>query len=500
MFNTHLIFPLKVLILLFLLFFTSLYLFQNIIFAETIYLSDNFDDGYSDGWEESNLTYCGESSWQVNDEKKYGIIINSIWECKTQSILKTITIPEESYYIYELDITFSKSINMDRNFYVKYIDTEKWYGFHIVNNTIHFEKVYVGQEYTNPFPSVYYPFATDQTYHFSTYINNETITLEITNESGEKTSFHYTDTPPILPNKYVGLRASTGAITSSEVWFDNIALTIFSNSSKKLFNLPFSFTNRENPNQTEFRNAFWNKLTAAFDHSILGNNFIPFTTNIYNKKSCQKGTTGISCYDSHNGTDFAPKNVGSKDNVYPVADGVVVYASDKDKNGKCNPGKSGYGCVIIIYHSDLDVYTLYAHLSEILTSVNNSVSYQDVIGKMGNTGCGPSCGVHIHLGVMRDKTPLSLKANIKLSDWENLLKQVEPIKKPSVDVPPKHYCTYRLTNGNILSFQDPTGWSNKSILDPWSLSSELGSCATESPYLWMYDVGTAKLNLLTDNL
>ncbi len=279
-------------------------------------------------------------------------------------------------------------------------------------------------------------------------------------------------------------------------WFVNRVsyddLIIKGHYPSNLFNLPFNYTVRTNPTQPQFRNTFWNRMTASFDHNKLGNQFVPFTTSLYNKKDCLKNAIGIKCYDAHNGTDFAPHERGANDEVYPTSDGIIVYTSEKGKNGKCVPDKSGYGCVIIMYHPDLDVYTLYAHLSEINKTVSDSIiEYTDPIGKMGNTGCGPKCGVHIHLGVLKDKTPSETKKPVGVSDWESLLYQSEPMVEVDSETNPKHYCSYVLPNGNILSFQDPSGWSDNSKQDPWALSKNLGSCGTVSPYLWMHEIGTS---------
>jgi hypothetical protein len=316
--------------------------------------------------------------------------------------------------------------------------------------------------------------------------------------------FTCTDNTPIYDGGFgiflhpSGSRDPQGNWYLNSVSYDN--LIIKGKYITKKFNLPIDYWDRNNPTQSQFQNTFWSKMTASFDHNKLGNQFIPFTTTPYEKKDCLKNDIGIKCYDSHNGTDFAPTSYGSKEFVYPVADGKIVYASEKDKNGKCNPEKSGYGCVIVMYHPDLDVYTLYAHLSEIYKFPSETVvKFSEQIGKMGNTGCYP-CGVHIHLGVLKDKTSLNNKKTMTASDWESLFSQIEPKNSSKEKEIPKHYCTYKVPNGNILSFQDPSGWGNDSKQDPWAISKELGSCGTTSPYLWIHDVGTNRSSDVSPSL
>ena len=287
-----------------------------------------------------------------------------------------------------------------------------------------------------------------------------------------------------------GSKDSYGNWYQNSVSYDNLIVRGRYKSNK--FNLPFPYTNRENPTHEEFAYNFWKRMTASFDHNKLGNRFQPFTTETYIKKDCPNGVYGITCYDSHNGTDFSANKIQGDYDVLPVADGEVVYVSDTSKSGKCMISKNSYGCVVIIKHSANNLYTLYAHLSEIYTKAGNNVKYTDIIGKMGNTGCGPKCGVHLHLGTLIDKTPNTDFNSLTTLDWDELLVQSEPNQSVKNDDPPKHYCTYKTSDGNILSFQDPSGWSNDSTIDRWALPSNEGGCSTDSPYLWMRDIGISK--------
>ncbi|OGM68695.1 hypothetical protein A2975_05315 [Candidatus Woesebacteria bacterium RIFCSPLOWO2_01_FULL_44_14] len=112
------------------------------------------------------------------------------------------------------------SKNMDRNILFKFKDLNNWYGLHTIGNNLYLERV-VGS--FNPQPDFYAPYVFDDngTYDFAidvdldqvkVYINGSLImTANISNY--------------FLENYSAGLRASTGANSSSEVWFDNFKVT-----------------------------------------------------------------------------------------------------------------------------------------------------------------------------------------------------------------------------------------------------------------------------------
>jgi len=80
-----------------------------------------------------------------------------------------------------------------------------------------------------------------------------------------------------------------------------------------------------------------------------------------------------------------------------AGDGEVVFA-DADKKTKFSPWNNFYGNVIVIRHAD-EMYTLYAHLSEILVQVGDQVQAGDEIGKVGQTG--GATGSHLHFEVRK---------------------------------------------------------------------------------------------------
>lgn len=71
------------------------------------------------------------------------------------------------------------------------------------------------------------------------------------------------------------------------------------------------------------------------------------------------------------GMHIAAKNGES---VYSIFKGTVMYADWFE----------GYGKMVIVYHGG-NYYSIYAHLSEIIASVNAKVQMRDVVGKAGDT-------------------------------------------------------------------------------------------------------------------
>lgn len=243
------------------------------------------------------------------------------------------------------------------------------------------------------------------------------------------------------------------------------------------FELPFDYPGRLGISPSDYSSAFWGRLTAAFDHVLKHGVFRPFTGLTYSPSSCPARTLGITCYDSHNGTDFS--RVGG-DNVLSTANGNVVYTSSHS-GSSCTPERGGFGCVVIAQYPG-NIYGLYAHLSQIFVDTSNSISTSTVLGKMGNTGC-PSCGVHLHFGVLKPISIFSLQTSLKMTrrDWQELLFQIKPDPSPRY----KPSCTYLAPNGIQFSFQDPSGWQGIDV-DPWSGPRSDGGCGIASPYLWKY--------------
>lgn len=112
-------------------------------------------------------------------------------------------------------------------------------------------------------------------------------------------------------------------------------------------------------------------------------------------RSYPYGSTGGGEYDLHHGVEFL-NSYGTP--VFAAQDGEVVFAGMDDMT-LLGPFYYFYGNVVVLHHRDLlpdgkDVYTLYAHLSEIDVFVGDLVIAGEMIGKVGATGA--AIGSHLH--------------------------------------------------------------------------------------------------------
>lgn len=112
-------------------------------------------------------------------------------------------------------------------------------------------------------------------------------------------------------------------------------------------------------------------------------------------RSYPYGSTGSGLYDLHHGVEFLN---GYGTPVLAAQDGEVIVASMDDQI-KVGPYHWFYGNVVVLKHPALlgdqeDVFTLYAHLSEMDVRVGDRVSAGEVIGKIGASGA--AYGPHLH--------------------------------------------------------------------------------------------------------
>ena len=84
--------------------------------------------------------------------------------------------------------------------------------------------------------------------------------------------------------------------------------------------------------------------------------------------------------------------------IYAAAAGTVIVAKN---NGAWN---GGYGNYVVISHPN-GTETLYAHMSQVLTSPGASVSQGDTIGRVGMTG--EATGNHLHFEVRGAENPFA---------------------------------------------------------------------------------------------
>lgn len=109
------------------------------------------------------------------------------------------------------------------------------------------------------------------------------------------------------------------------------------------------------------------------------------------------GSTQSGKRDPHHGVEFL-NSLGTP--VHAAADGLVVVAGD-DRLTLYGPYYYFYGNLVVLEHHlpgfNQPLYTLYAHLSEILVEEGQQVTAGEEIGRVGMTGV--ATGSHLHFEV-----------------------------------------------------------------------------------------------------
>ncbi len=461
--------------------------FNTQLHASTILFQEDFNDGNAnDGtpadWDE----FASTGSWQVQNGEYIGTV-----NPNTQPPISLAGDPNWSDYSLDVDVRSIQGV--DRPILFRFTQ------YHVSGYSIKFRNADLGQSGLielqkhgqNVVLQTNFSFITHigETHHFKiTAVGNH---IQVFADNNSTALIDYIDNnQPILSGR-IGFEIEPAGIpTTTQTGYDNIVVTDL--TTPLLFDLPFPYPSRPNSTQADFKSNFWTRLTAGFDHEVKGGIYRPFTGDIYRPNDCPSGALGIQCYDGHNGTDFtAYKDQPSKNEVFSVANGNVVFASEHTSDG-CTPNKGGFGCVVIVSYPTQNVLGFYAHLKAISVEEDNDVTVNTKLGDMGNTGCG-KCGQHLHFGVMQE-VPSGASTKIKMSknDWKELLYHAAPNADETLN---KAKCTYTAPNGTRYSFQDPTGWYPTTETDPWSLAPKKDNtdksegCSVESPYLWKFDVG-----------
>jgi len=113
----------------------------------------------------------------------------------------------------------------------------------------------------------------------------------------------------------------------------------------------------------------------------------------------------------HAGVDFALPGGTA---VYAVADGVVDGTTSLEY---------GFGNTIVLLHDDLNLYTLYGHLSQVAVTPGQMVKQGDIIGFEGTTGF--STGYHLHFAVYSQMQ--WVETSYGLSPWYAPSKTLNPM-------------------------------------------------------------------------
>jgi hypothetical protein len=99
----------------------------------------------------------------------------------------------------------------------------------------------------------------------------------------------------------------------------------------------------------------------------------------------------------HAGTDFgAPEGTP----VYAPRAGVVQNIAHEEDGLRGNPF-SGYGNAVALFHADENLWSFYAHLSDVAVAIGQEVQPGQLLGRSGrmNNGKFPGMPAHLHMEV-----------------------------------------------------------------------------------------------------
>ncbi|MBN1168954.1 C39 family peptidase [Candidatus Woesebacteria bacterium] len=230
----HIFTSFRVFVIVFLLFLSSI---TPASANEQPFFEDNLDAVDLNEW---TITYrenfCYYKWPWLNQNGKLGIIINQK-SCWSFAVPNSLSIPENANYKFEVNITFPDTINQDRSVAFKYNSNElNRYALHFIPREIDgvvvygfgYEKIVAGKGVSPTGEYYQYPFEKDKEYHFEFYVQRPNIRI-LVNEVGnptDQTEFLIPESEITFPNKSIGLKGASGGIGYSEVWFDNIKVTL----------------------------------------------------------------------------------------------------------------------------------------------------------------------------------------------------------------------------------------------------------------------------------
>ena len=114
---------------------------------------------------------------------------------------------------------------------------------------------------------------------------------------------------------------------------------------------------------------------------------------------CEKYRITQGYKTTHRAVDMV-KYYSETCSILAHTEGKVVFCQTGKKNNPVATGNASYGNCVKIKHPN-GYYTLYAHMKDVYVKLGQSVSRQQKIGFMGNTG--RSFGAHLHFEVRDTK-------------------------------------------------------------------------------------------------
>jgi hypothetical protein len=201
---------LKLRIALSILFSVIISLFIHIpnTYASTLF-EDNFDSGTNNKW-----IVVGDLGWNVQNGQ-YGIHLDPGL---------SNTVPSDNNWNYSwtqitYDVDLIGNAGVDKNILVKFHDNNNFIEIHANDQGIFLDKTApLGGGILGFTPTI---LQNGVIYHFRSEINNENIKVYLNNNL----IFNISEGNPLITNWKIGLRAGTGSVRPTDVWFDNIQVT-----------------------------------------------------------------------------------------------------------------------------------------------------------------------------------------------------------------------------------------------------------------------------------
>lgn len=190
----------------------SLFVCTRTLKAQEILFQDNFNDGDANGWDV--ITQSGSGTWNVSNQQ-YGIHLDpglsnsvpndSLWNPNWKNIR------------YELDLR--GVYGTDKNILLKFQDQNNFVELHHAGGWINLEKIINGVSRWQG--SGHYPLENGQTYHFRIDMQGNYVRVYV----NDNLIIESEDITPDYSSWKIGVRAGTGAVRPTEVWYDNIKVT-----------------------------------------------------------------------------------------------------------------------------------------------------------------------------------------------------------------------------------------------------------------------------------
>ncbi|HZZ98433.1 MAG TPA: hypothetical protein VFG51_00710 [Candidatus Saccharimonadia bacterium] len=227
-----------------------LFLAPRAVFANDVLFQDDFSSGNMSNWtvtqnflwDDRSVTCqysTGPAFWEVFLER-LGMKIAGP-PCYSEVVAKNLQLPAHGGFAFSFDMAMPTSVAQDRDYAFRVISDTTAYSVHIFGSELHFYKVIDGV--IQPLDGVVrnYPFQPNQTYHIRNEVRaDHTIHVFVNDQE----VFNIIDNASFPDGGTVGFRASVGAVSSSEVWFDNILVTALPDHTDSLLDVPY-FSQRD---------------------------------------------------------------------------------------------------------------------------------------------------------------------------------------------------------------------------------------------------------------